>query len=150
MKLIAPLFSLTALIFLVLVNSCLADNLAIKKSTQGIAYVTGGISDDEVEALRPYTKKFSLHLVFSEGVSGRSITDIDVNIYNTDSKLVFKTIKAQPQLFVDLPAGTYTIVAKYNENKQRYKFELAANEHKKIILNWKNLTDEDAADEEAQ
>jgi hypothetical protein len=120
-----------------------ADTLMAKKSAQGVKYMTGGISEDEVIALKPYIKKFNLRLIFSEGTSGRSATPVNVNIYDLDSKLVFRVAGAQPQLLVDLPAGTYTVLASYNGEKLRHKFELGTDEFKKIILNWKNLVDED-------
>jgi len=120
-----------------------ADTLQMKKSPQGVKYMTGGISEEEVIALKAYIKKFNLRLIFSEGTSGRSATPVNVNIYDVDSKLVFRVAGAQPQLLVDLPAGTYTVLASYNGEKLRHKFELGNEEFKKIILNWKNSTEED-------
>ena len=98
-------------------KSPFADTLMAKKSAQGVKYMTGGISEDEVIALKPYIKKFNLRLIFSEGTSGRSATPVNVNIYDLDSKLVFRVAGAQPQLLVDLPAGTYTVLASYNGEK---------------------------------
>jgi hypothetical protein len=130
-------------IFGLITQFAFADTLPIKKSPQGVKYMTGGISEDEVTALKPYIKKFNLRLIFSEGTSGRSATPVNVNIYDLDSTLVFRVAGAQPQLLVDLPAGTYTVLASYNGEKLRHKFELGKDEFKKIILNWKNLVDED-------
>lgn len=124
-------------------QTAFADTLMAKQSAQGVKYITGGISEEEVAALKPYIKKFNLRLIFSEGTSGRSATPVNVNIYDLDSKLVFRVAGAQPQLLVDLPAGTYTVLASYNGEKLRHKFELGTDEFKKIILNWKNLVDED-------
>ncbi len=120
-----------------------AEAIAIKKSAQGIEFATGGIGEDEVDSLRPLIKKFSLHMVFSEGVSGRSATDVDVSIYDANNILAFRVSGAQPQLLVNLPPNTYTIAAKYNGDKLRHKFTLNANESQKIILNWKNVTEDD-------
>lgn len=131
------------LIFGLSIQIAFADTLQMKKSPQGIKYMTGGISEDEVIALKPYIKKFNLRLIFSEGSSGRSATPVNVNIYDLDSKLMFRVAGAQPHLLVDLPAGTYTVLAGYNGEKLRHKFELGTDEFKKIILNWKNLVDED-------
>lgn len=125
-----------------------ADSVSIRKSAQGITYITGGISADEVDAIRPYLSQFNLRVIFSEGSSGRFITDVNVNLYDTEGKLVFRLVGAQPQLLVNIPAGTYTILASYNGDKQRHKFSVSSDEHKKIILNWKNLVEEDAVETE--
>lgn len=141
-----------ALVFggVVMLTSLLAsaDSVSIRKSAQGIPYITGGISADEVDAIRPYLSQFNLRVIFSEGTSGRFITDVNVNLYDTEGKLVFRLVGAQPQLLVNIPAGTYTILASYNGDKQRHKFSVSSDEHKKIILNWKNLVEEDKQDTE--
>lgn len=129
-------------------SSALAESLSVKKSAQGMLYVTGGISEDEADTLAAYQKKFSVRFVFSEGISGRAATPVNANIYGTNDQLVFRIVEAQPQLLVNLPAGTYTILARYNGELLRHKFTLAPNAHKKIVLNWKNLVDEDMLDEE--
>lgn len=144
--------SFCALMFggVVMLTSLLAtaDSVSIRKSAHGIPYLIGGISADEVDAIRPYLSQFNLRVIFSEGTSGRSITDVNVNLYDTEGKLVFRLAGAQPQLLLNIPAGTYTILASYNGDKQRHKFSIGSDEHKKIILNWKNLVDEDAEEAE--
>lgn len=125
-----------------------ADSVSVRKSAQGIPYITGGISADEVDAIKPYLSQFNLRVIFSEGTSGRFITDVNVNLYDTEGKLVFRLVGAQPQVLLNIPTGTYTILASYNGVKQRHKFSIGSDEHKKIILNWKNLVEEDAQDTE--
>ena len=125
-----------------------AGVVSIKQSAQGISYITGGISADEVDAIKPYLSQFNLRVIFSEGSSGRSITDVNVNLYDTEGQLVFRLVGAQPQLLLKIPAGTYTILASYNGDKQRHKFSIGSAEHKKIILNWKNQVEEDAVEKE--
>lgn len=129
-------------------SSALAESLSVKKSAHGMMYITGGISEEEADTLAAYQKKFSTRFLFSEGTSGRAATPINANIYNLNGQLVFRIVGAQPQLLVNLPAGTYTILARYNGELLRHKFTLAPNAHKKIVLNWKNLVDEDMLDEE--
>ena len=125
-----------------------ADSISIRKSAQGIPYITGGISAEEVDAIKPYLSQFNLRLIFSEGTSGRYITDVNVNVYDTEGKLVFRLVGAQPQVLLNIPTGTYTILASYNGDKQRHKFSIGSDEHKKIILNWKNLVEEDVVETE--
>ncbi|HSF71572.1 MAG TPA: hypothetical protein VLA25_04720, partial [Methylotenera sp.] len=74
----------------------------------GIAYMTGGIGEEEVAVMKPQAKKFTLNLLFSEGSVGRWVTDVNVNIYDEVSHLVFRIVGAKNVLYVNLPAGTYT------------------------------------------
>jgi hypothetical protein len=112
-------------------------------SPSGIAYITGGIGEEEVLEMRPYAKNFTLNLLFSEGISGRSVTDVNVNIYNERDERVFRIVGSKPMLYVNLPAGTYTILANNNGQKLRHKLTIEGNTNKKVILNWKNTVEED-------
>jgi len=124
-----------------------ADAPSIKMSDQGISYMTGGISADEVEVMRQHIQQFNLRVIFSEGKSGRSVTDVNVSMYDKRNTLIFDVMGAQPQLLVNLPTGTYKVVADYNGVKQSHSFSITTDKPKKIILNWKNTTEEDQIDE---
>jgi hypothetical protein len=127
--------------------SSLADIIPSMTSEQGVRYITGGISEDEAEAIRGQIKQYNLRVIFSEGKSGRLITDVNVSIYDANNTLVFDVIGAQPQLLLNLPTGTYKIVANYHGVKQSHQFSMVKDKHKKVILNWKNNTEEDQLDE---
>lgn len=109
----------------------------IHTTKSGIQYLTGGIGHEEVIAMRPHAKKFTLNLLFSEGEDGYSATAINVNIYNTQNELVFRLKDAKPMLYINLPAGTYTILATNSGEKLRHKLTIEANNNQKVILNWK-------------
>ena len=105
--------------------------------------MTGGIGEEDVAVMRRHAKQFTLNLLLSEGSSGRWVTDANVNIYDEASNLVFRMVAAKPMLYVNLPAGTYTILANNNGQKLRHKFKVAAI-NQRIILNWKDsLIEED-------
>ena len=72
-------------------------------------YMTGGIGEEEVAVMRNHAKQFTLNILFSEGTSGRSVTDLNVNIYNEQNALIFRIVGSKPMLYVNLPAGTYII-----------------------------------------
>ena len=59
-----------------------------------IRYVTGGIGEEDADAMRAQAKQFTLNLLFSEGTSGRWVTGANVNIYDEASNLVFRIIDA--------------------------------------------------------
>ena len=120
-----------------------ADPLLIRNSAHGYKYVTAGIGEEEAVQMKRIAKNYTLNLLFSEGVVGRWATDVNVNIYDESSNLMFRIVAAKPVLYVNLPAGTYTILANNNGNKLRHKVTLEANANKKVVLNWKDFVDED-------
>lgn len=128
---------------LALADTALADLPKTRTTPTGIAYMTGGIGEEEVAVMKPQAKKFTLNLLFSEGVVGRWVTDVNVNIYDEASNLVFRIVGAKNVLYVNMPAGTYTILANNNGNKLRHKVTLEANTNQKVVLNWKEFVDED-------
>ena len=124
-------------------DSALRDLPKTRSTSTGIAYMTGGIGEEEVAVMKPQAKKFTLNLLFSEGMVGRWVTDINVNIYDEASNLVFRIVGAKNVLYVNMPAGTYTILANNNGNKLRHKVTLEADVNQKVVLNWKDFVDED-------
>ena len=68
--------------------------------------MTGGIGEEDVAVMRNHAKQFTLNLLFSEGTSGRSVTDLNVNTYNEQSESVFRIVGSKPMRYVNLPAGT--------------------------------------------
>ena len=121
-----------------------AHHPKILNSKSGIRYVTGGIGEEDAGAMRVQAKNFTLNLLFSEGTSGRWVTDANVNIYDEASNLVFRIIASEPMLYVNLPAGTYTILANNAGQKLRHKITIEQNVNQRIILNWKDsLIEED-------
>ena len=127
----------------ILPNLALADPLRIRNSALGYQYVTAGIGEEEAAQMKKIAKNYTLNLLFSEGIVGRWAMDVNVNIYDEASNLMFRVKGAKPVLYVNLPAGTYTILASNNGNKLRHKVTLEADANKKVVLNWKDFVDED-------
>ena len=129
---------------LLISSSALAQPLKIFGTKNGTPYMTGGIGEEDVAVMRSHAKQFTLNLLLSEGSSGRWVTDANVNIYDEASKLVFRIVGAKPMLYVNLPAGTYTILANNAGQKLRHKITIEDNVNQRIILNWKDsLIEED-------
>ena len=131
--------TLLLLISLLLMNgSAFAQPAKTLNTKNGLSYMTGGIGEEDAAIMRANAKKFTLNLVFSEGTSGQSVADVNVNIYNEQSETVFRIVGSKPMLYVNLPAGTYTILANNNGQKLRHKFTIEENVNQRIILNWKD------------
>ena len=129
---------------LLISSSAFAQPPKIISTKNGMQYMTGGIGEEDVALMRRQAKQFTLNLLFSEGTSGRWVTDANVNIYDEASNLVFRITQAKPMRYVNLPAGTYTILANNAGQKLRHKFTVEDNVNQRIILNWKDsLIEED-------
>ncbi len=148
MKKIIILFGLILSCNFILPNLALADPLRIRNSAHGYQYVTAGIGEEEAAQMKKIAKNYTLNLLFSEGVVGRWAMDVNVNIYDEASNLMFRVKGAKPVLYVNLPAGTYTILASNNGQKLRHKVMLEADANKKVILNWKARSDNQVVDED--
>lgn len=119
----------------------LAAPLEVQTTDNGIDYVMGGIGIDEAEALDNLAKEYPLRLMFSQGQCGHAIADVAVDIYDASKNLVFHLDHADPQLLIKLGKGRYRVVADNNGLKQGHRFNLSGNEHKKVVLNWKDCVD---------
>ncbi len=115
------------------------DLLAIQQDEHGVDYVTGGIGSEEVEAMEAFKSQFNMYFLFSEGKAGRLVDDVSVSILDSKKQPVFNVEHAAPRLLLNLPNGTYTVVATYLGNTQQYGFS-SSKKHQRIILNWKTAT----------
>ena len=119
-----------------------AKDGVIYKSSLGHSFVTGGISEEEATQIKRNAKAFSLRLLFSLGNAGAWITDVSVYIVDANGNTMFSKKQAGPLLYIDLPAGDYQIIAKYNDVKQSKRLMLAGEKPQRVILNWKDETEE--------
>lgn len=80
-----------------------------QKRYEGIAYISGGIGQDEREKLTAMTKNYSLKLVFA--VKSREfLSDVKVKITDNSGKKVLEAVAEGPWFFADLPTGKYTVI----------------------------------------
>ena len=120
-----------------------ADGPKMLYTESKIRFMNGGIGHDEVVEMRPFAKNYTLNLLFSEGKIGRAVTDVYLTIYNAQDEQVFKLKSAGPLLYINLPAGSYTISANNHGMKLRHKLNIEDSTPQKVILNWKDKVEED-------
>lgn len=119
-----------------------AKDGVIYKSSLGHNFVTGGISEEEATQIKRNTKAFSLHVLFSLGNAGAWITDVSITILDANGNTMFSKKQTGPLLYIDLPAGDFQIIAKYNDVKQSKRLTLTGEKPQRVILNWKDETEE--------
>lgn len=111
------------------------DDLPLHQSGT-VRYFSAGVGVEERQAEYP---AFSLKLVFTAG--GKPyLSGVDVAIQPLNGKGAIKIPKEQiegPWLFIDLPSGTYDIIATYGTQIRSSKgVKITAGQSKTLYLRW--------------
>ena len=110
----------------------------IRKTDDGISYVSAGVGKESRENLPP----FPLKLVFSTKTS-RYLANIETEIVPARGGKPARIQSIGPWLLVDLPPGKYTVKARTPKGQEVVKsFEIVKGRTTKLNLVW-NLSDED-------
>lgn len=135
MKLIYFLYVLIscALSFQVMAQS---DTFTLpEKHYRNVAYVSGGIGDEERDEIRLRERDFNLKLLFSER-DGSYLWGVDVAILNPKGELVFDAKSVGPFLLVQLPSGRYGIKVSVNGVMQQGKLLIPVKGKHESIFRW--------------
>lgn len=107
--------------------------------SQGISYITGGVGEEESQAILAETKQWPLLLELSqiEGSRGVWIFGAKVKVLNSQGIVVFDAPADGPYILINLPAGDYSIEASYEGVVQKRALTLKSNSNQKISIFWK-------------
>jgi len=84
--------------------------VAEPKTQNGIPYVSGGVGEDEEEAIRAVGKQYNLKLSFAVK-SGEYLADVKVKVQDKAGKVMLDTVSEGPCFFAKVPKGTYRVTA---------------------------------------
>ena len=115
-------------------------------SNSELTYLNGGIGIEESDAIRLRAPEFPIHISFSKGKDGESITDVDLHITNSAGFSVFESNSVGPLLYLKLPNGSYTINSKYGDVTLTSKIKVSGKKNVNLYLNWKSLAVDTASE----
>ena len=90
------------------VTGICAENIVHAAGT--VTYVSGGVDDASLDALKANLQKYDLKLVFALK-SGAFMSEVKVSISDAKGNAVLNTTSDGPWFLAQLPAGSYKIVA---------------------------------------
>jgi hypothetical protein len=96
---------------------------------QGLPYVSGGASHEELSALHGGRERYSLWVITAALRTGAHLADVRVSIRDAKKQLVFDGRLDGPWLFIDLPLGRYDIEASYNNETQKRATTIHRGDH---------------------
>lgn len=136
-----PIAALGLLMFSVTVQAASVepvDNSGVQIQRQdqnGVTYLSGGIGEDEAKAIQQATG-YNLHMTFSVGAEGKYVPDVDVVIQKVEGQTMLTLSQAGPLVYVQLPAGKYTVIATRNGEERRAATEVGSAGASNLIFNW--------------
>jgi len=107
----------------------------------GIAYVNGGVGQEEQAAMRAERANYNLLLTFATK-SGAYRSDVRLDVADAKGATVLGVANTGPMFFAKLPAGTYRIsaTAEGKTFKRSVKVGAAPQE---VTLHWENDSTDD-------
>ncbi len=90
-----------------------ADNAPSQPQQQGgIAYISGGVGDEDAQRMKQLRAEYPLELMFvARGNPNQYLSAVKVQIADRSGKAVLDTVSDGPFLLAKVPPGRYTITA---------------------------------------
>ncbi len=113
-----------------------AGAAALRPVQQGDArYITGGIGDDERQAMDAAAPNYDLHVTNSEP-SGDFVANVTFVISSRNGGEVLQARGAGPLFYAQLPPGSYVLHASYHGVDQTKDLSVGGQRHTDLHLVW--------------
>lgn len=101
------------------------------------AFLSGGVGQGEVEAMRRAAGDYNLRMTFTEQ-GGQYLADVAVDVRKPNGETVLSTISDGPMIFVDLPPGNYVVDAEFGGRTQTRRISLGRDKHREMVMRWRS------------
>lgn len=113
----------------------------------GITYLSGGIGDDQVQAMRAESKSgYNLQLVFATVKTGQYKANVNVSIADAKGVKLVDASSVGPGFYAKLPKGHYTIVAEAQGKQQTKSVDVTDHNLVRYVMYWAAEPGETSAD----
>lgn len=108
------------------------------KYSQKISYISGGVGEEEAQAILAEAKQWPLLLELSQLENGRGvwIFGAKIKILNAQKKLIFDAQADGPYMLINLAQGEYALEASYQGAIQKRTINITSSPQKVNIF-WK-------------
>jgi hypothetical protein len=115
----------------------LNDDSAMQPSYYGsIPYLSGGVGLDEREELSQVARNYDLKLTFAV-TAGNYLSDVSVQIHNSDGRLVLEAVSDGPWFFAHLPVGRHTVTVNVMGKTQQQSVQVSGRGQSQLNFFWK-------------
>jgi len=117
-------------------SGVMASNLPEVQQTGDITYVTGGIGDEERNALKAVRHDYNLHILSAAGASGEYPGDTHICIFDNHNHKLLDT-DADPFFYAKMPAGHYVVEESSGGQSKKQSIVMSAGTPVNITFRWK-------------
>lgn len=107
------------------------------QTDEGIAYVSGGVGQDEREVMHGLARNYNLRLVFADK-EGAYLSDVTVNIRNAAGREILSAVSNGPWFFAKLPNGRYRIKAEARGESMNQSAVIGRERQTELKFYWAN------------
>ena len=117
-----------------------SDELPAPHKQGDVAFISGGLGQEEAIAIRHAAPYYSLALEFLLKAKPKDeyLSDVRVQIRDANDKLVLNATSNGPFLLANLPDGKYTISAQRNGELKTREVQIEAKEHRRVVFEWRS------------
>lgn len=108
----------------------------LPETRNGIVYVSGGIGDEQRQAMLELRKDFNLTMTFALKKSGEYLSDIHLRVEDSKGMVLLDTVASGPLLYARLPAGAYVVSATSHGRQLTQTLKVAANKRRELNFYW--------------
>lgn len=103
-----------------------------------VTYLSGGIGEDEVAAIRKKEPSFPLALEFVRKASpgAQYLAGVNVTIKDEQGRTVLNAVSDGPFLLARLPDGKYTVTAEDSGQAKQRNVVVAEDKREHIVMEW--------------
>lgn len=107
--------------------------------SQGISYISGGVGEEESQAILAEAKQWPLLLELSQLENGHGIWifGAKIKILNSRRQVMFDAQADGPYILINLNVGQYQIEASYQGVTQKRAVSIQASAPQKLAIFWK-------------
>lgn len=107
--------------------------LSADSSPAGIAYVSGGFGEEELEELRRISPSYNLSLTFATR-GGAYVGYVDIRILDAGGEVLVDTQAEGPKFLAGLPPGVYRISATHGQHQVQQTLTLDTGRQRSLTL----------------